>query len=106
MAAENEQFWKLSNEIISLRKESAERDAEIVKLRGYLYQISNMSDNTTINNTCVAALSTPQNTSYLEQLEKEHYGEPVCRVDLKAPSQIYWLGETPPDYTPLYERKD
>jgi len=98
-----------------LRKDLAEREAEIAKLRdGLLCEkalidtpIARRKLNIEADNEfllCIReALSTPPSTSYLEQYIKEKYGEPVGHVDYG--DRVEWYKRPAPE-TNLYARKE
>jgi hypothetical protein len=103
-----------------LRKDLAEREAEIAKLRDYLHELACLGNGDIYGNSignCLAreALSTPPSTSYLEQWEKEKYGEPVAWIRFRSDgcyegpimdSQIEDVRKHSGVWKPLYARKD
>lgn len=83
--AKSESAWWASYEITKLRKDLAEREAEILKLRVALDEVKlravSLADAQVV---ALEALSTPPSTSYLEQWERERYGEPVAYINVNA----------------------
>jgi hypothetical protein len=102
--------------ITGLKNDLAEREAEIAKLRNWWEQIADVYSNEPKGLAYVAAqeaLSTPPSTSYLEQWEKEKYGEPVAYInvtDRQLEYARYTVFNTPTTVSlppiPLYARKE
>lgn len=94
--------------IDSLKADLAEREAECLKLRECLSNCIVSDINQPLATIAVwrvkEALSTPPSTSYLEQWEKERYGEPVGYLDSTGRYQSASYKNN--DVLPLYARKD
>jgi hypothetical protein len=123
-------------ELEKLRADLAEREAEIAKLREALATVVRHDEYVMFqrcpdcdykcSGTCkdmphsdygkiaMKALSTPQPSSYLEQWEKEKYGEPRsylykyhnCFGEVVWSNLVNQSGQTPLETVPLYARKD
>lgn len=103
-----EQFLETIDRLL---EKLAEREAEIVKLRAAAdTHCKAMEDHGYTNLALRKALSTPPSTSYLEQWEKDHYGEPVAWLDLSkiTPSGIVYASgfKVNAKQSPLYARKE
>jgi len=104
-------------EVIQLRDVLAERDAEIVVLKGtldmwLLSTIKDRGDYAAERSFTREALSTPPSTSYLEQWERERYGDPRSYLyKIYVPNgDTAWTTELRNreclEALPLYARKD
>jgi hypothetical protein len=113
----DQDYWdEANNQIELLHNKLAEREAEIAKLREVLETVeANTPDpycaiTRAVDAQVRKALSTPQSSSYLEQWEKEKYGEPVCEaIDKQGASTRWWWtdeGLALPKGSKLYARKD
>ncbi len=95
-------------EITKLRADLAEREAEIAKLREYLHELACLGNGDIYGNSignCLAieALATPQSTSYLEQWEKDCYGEPVIIEEPEYHCEAMGCGLEDRNITDRYE---
>lgn len=100
-----------------LRKDLAEREAECLKLQKTLLMVKSdpyFSDlDAESQYSTEQALSTPPSTSYLEQWEKEKYGEPVAwlatsrfMLDSYTKRKTNYVNSNDIVQTPLYARKE
>jgi hypothetical protein len=98
-------------------KDLAEREAEIATYRDVLHKLACLGNgkaygNSFGNDIAREALSTPQSTSYLEQWEKERFGEPVGYFDqeyMGGPvifTQVNYSEKDREGVFPLYARKE
>jgi hypothetical protein len=112
-------YYDLMAENKSLMAQLAEREAEIAVLReallGFVNYPADDADYPPPYRAAHKALSTPQSSSYLEQWEKDRFGEPVGYVSQNGLAKFestvtYWTllqKESDAGFSlPLYARKE
>jgi hypothetical protein len=104
----------LELENAQLREDLAEREAEILALRKALSDVNGVLFGEQLgfdHDAFKEALDTLPPTSYLEQWEREKYGEPVAYEWVEPEKGICISHQEPPEYEvyqvkPLYARKE